>query len=66
MNIIQKNQSDLIAGIKTAVTKALMIPEDEIPNILLEVPKEKSHGDYSTNIAMQLARVAKKSAASNC
>lgn len=60
MNIIQKNQSDLIAGIKTAVTKALMIPEGEIPNILLEVPKEKSHGDYSTNIAMQLARVAKK------
>ncbi|WP_088815791.1 MULTISPECIES: arginine--tRNA ligase [Listeria] len=60
MNIIQKNENDLIAGIKQAVIAALAIDEDSIPNILLEVPKEKSHGDYSTNIAMQLARVAKK------
>lgn len=28
---------------------------------ILEIPKEKSHGDYATNMAMRLAKVAKKS-----
>jgi arginyl-tRNA synthetase len=28
---------------------------------ILEIPKEKLHGDYSTNMAMRLAKVAKKS-----
>ena len=29
-------------------------------DIILEVPKDKGHGDYSVNIAMRLARVARK------
>ncbi len=29
-------------------------------DILLELPKDKDHGDYATNIAMKLARVARK------
>ncbi len=29
-------------------------------DIVLEVPKDKEHGDYATNIAMRLAKVAKK------
>ena len=28
--------------------------------IVLEIPKDRSNGDYSTNIAMRLARVARK------
>ncbi len=28
----------------------------DIPKIILLIPKDKSHGDLSTNIAMQLAR----------
>ena len=28
---------------------------------ILEIPKEKSHGDYSTNFAMRLSKIAKKS-----
>ncbi|WP_239255108.1 arginine--tRNA ligase [Listeria ilorinensis] len=60
MNVIQAKQNDLIKQIKQAVVASTGIDESEIPAILLEVPKEKSHGDYSTNIAMQLARVAKK------
>jgi len=28
----------------------------DIPRIILLTPKDKSHGDLSTNIAMQLAR----------
>lgn len=31
----------------------------EKENIIIEVPKDNSHGDYATNIAMQLARILK-------
>ncbi|WP_099222522.1 arginine--tRNA ligase [Listeria costaricensis] len=60
MNVIQAKQNDLMKLIKQAVVASTGIEESAVPAILLEVPKEKSHGDYSTNIAMQLARVAKK------
>ena len=46
--------------IKAAVIKANLASEEQIPDVILESPKEKAHGDYSTNMAMQLARVAKK------
>ncbi|MBC2167411.1 arginine--tRNA ligase [Listeria booriae] len=60
MNVSQKSQQDLIAIIKNAVIGALGLEEADVPAVLLEVPKDKQHGDYSTNVAMQLARVAKK------
>lgn len=60
MNVMQENQIKLIEHIKQAVVQAVGLEETEVPEILLEVPKDKKHGDYSTNIAMQLARVAKK------
>ncbi|MBC1935744.1 arginine--tRNA ligase [Listeria grandensis] len=60
MNVSQKSQQDLIAIINDAVVNTLELEKAEVPAILLEVPKDKQHGDYSTNIAMQLARVAKK------
>ncbi|AIS60879.1 arginine--tRNA ligase [Listeria ivanovii] len=60
MNVMQENQVKLTRHIKQAVVKAVGLEETEVPEILLEVPKDKKHGDYSTNIAMQLARVAKK------
>lgn len=60
MNVSQKSQQELIAIIKEAVVQGLGIEQEAVPSILLEVPKDKQHGDYSTNIAMQLARVAKK------
>ncbi|MFI8687729.1 arginine--tRNA ligase [Rossellomorea sp. NPDC077527] len=60
MNIVEKVQENLKAEIKAAVLKAGLATEDQIPDVILETPKEKSHGDYSTNMAMQLARVAKK------
>ncbi|WP_064091972.1 arginine--tRNA ligase [Rossellomorea aquimaris] len=60
MNIVEKVQENLKSEIKAAVIKANLATEDQIPDVILEVPKEKTHGDYSTNMAMQLARVAKK------
>ncbi|WP_449620158.1 arginine--tRNA ligase [Robertmurraya sp. Marseille-Q9965] len=60
MNIVQEVQSKLKDEIKAAVIKAGLAAEAEIPSVILEVPKDKTNGDYSTNMAMQLARVAKK------
>ena len=34
---------------------------ETMPNIFLEIPREKGHGDYSTNIAMQLPKQTRKS-----
>ncbi|WP_251551746.1 arginine--tRNA ligase [Neobacillus muris] len=60
MNIVEQTQSKLKEEIRAAVLKAGLAAEDQIPDVILEIPKEKAHGDYSTNMAMQLARVAKK------
>ncbi|CAM3601044.1 arginine--tRNA ligase [Cytobacillus oceanisediminis] len=60
MNIVEQVQSKLKQEIKDAVVKAGLAAEEQIPDVILEIPKEKAHGDYSTNMAMQLARVAKK------
>ena len=60
MNIVQQVKEQLKDEIKAAVVKAGLAEETQIPDVLLELPKEKAHGDYSTNMAMQLARVAKK------
>ncbi|MEK4027684.1 arginine--tRNA ligase [Pseudobacillus sp. FSL P4-0506] len=60
MNVAEKVQEELKAEVKAAVLKAGLAQEEEIPVVVLETPKEKAHGDYSTNMAMQLARVAKK------
>lgn len=55
MNQIETN---LKHALQEAVQKAFSqeLSED---NIVIEIPKDKSHGDYSTNIAMQLTRMLK-------
>ncbi|MBI0578157.1 arginine--tRNA ligase [Neobacillus cucumis] len=60
MNIVEQVQNKIKEEIKAAVLKAGLATEEQIPDVILETPKEKAHGDYSTNMAMQLARVAKK------
>ncbi|MBD7938759.1 MULTISPECIES: arginine--tRNA ligase [Cytobacillus] len=60
MNIVEQVQHNLKQEIKQAVIKAGLAEEGQIPDVILEIPKDKTHGDYSTNMAMQLARVAKK------
>jgi arginyl-tRNA synthetase len=61
MNIVEMTQMKIKAEIQAAVLKAGLATAEQIPDVILEIPKEKSHGDYATNMAMQLARIAKKS-----
>ncbi|NMO79743.1 arginine--tRNA ligase [Niallia alba] len=60
MNIVDQIKDKLKEEIKQSVIKAGLAAEEQIPEVILELPKDKAHGDYSTNMAMQLTRVAKK------
>jgi arginyl-tRNA synthetase len=60
LNIVEQVQLKLKDEIRAAVIKAELATEEQLPDVILETPKDKANGDYSTNMAMQLARVAKK------
>ncbi|MFB1082037.1 arginine--tRNA ligase [Jeotgalibacillus sp. JSM ZJ347] len=60
MTIALDVQEKLKQEIKDAVLKAELATEEQLPEVILETPKDKANGDFSTNMAMQLARVAKK------
>jgi arginyl-tRNA synthetase len=60
MNIVEQVKNKIKEEIKAAVLKANLAAEEQIPDVVLEIPKDKANGDYSTNMAMQLARVAKR------
>ena len=52
----------LKSGIEQALQDTINsgdLPAGEYPEIVLEVPPQKEFGDFSTNIAMQSARVAR-------
>ncbi|AZT89886.1 arginine--tRNA ligase [Caldicellulosiruptor changbaiensis] len=47
-------------AINTCVEKGIFQLNDVVPPIMIEKPKEKAHGDFATNIAMELTRKLKK------
>ncbi|GAA0436148.1 arginine--tRNA ligase [Lentibacillus halophilus] len=59
-NVLQQTEDILKQEIAAAVVQAELATDEERPEVILEKPKEKAHGDFATNIAMQLARIAKK------
>lgn len=60
MNVIERIEALLKETIAEAIAAADIAEREQISAIVLEVPKEKAHGDLSTNIAMQLSRIAKQ------
>jgi arginyl-tRNA synthetase len=60
MNIVEEMKTQIKQEIAAAVEKAGLADKEQIPEVVLEIPKDKAHGDYATNMAMQLARIAKK------
>src|SRR5690625_5105011 len=61
MSLLTKIEDKLKASIIDAIIKSNLAESEQIPDITLEKPKEKEHGDFATNIAMQLTRIAEKS-----
>jgi arginyl-tRNA synthetase len=60
MNPLEQMKETLKREIRQAVIRTGLVAEESVPEIALEVPKEKAHGDFATNIAMQLTRIARK------
>ncbi|WP_414052127.1 arginine--tRNA ligase [Macrococcus animalis] len=58
MNIVQQQKETLIEEIKQAILKANLVTE--VPEIKIEIPKDTKNGDYASNIAMVLTKLAKK------
>ena len=62
-NITEEIRQQIKNAVLESVNKAVQageLPELEINDIAIEIPREKGHGDFSTNIAMQLTKTAKK------
>ncbi|MFP5163169.1 arginine--tRNA ligase [Staphylococcus equorum] len=60
MNIIDQVKQTLVEEINNSIQQAQLADTSEIPEIKIEIPKDKSNGDYSTNIAMVLTKIAKR------
>ncbi|AUS10263.1 arginine--tRNA ligase [Laceyella sacchari] len=60
MNPLEQMKETLKQEIRQAVIRTGLVAEESVPEVALEVPKEKAHGDFATNIAMQLTRIARK------
>ena len=60
MNAVEQIQQEVKVALRQAVIDAGLAEETAIPDIMLETPNNKDNGDYATNIAMQLTKLAKK------
>ena len=60
MNVLDKVKDRLKQEIAAAVVKAALVSEEEVPEIGLETPRHKEHGEFATNVAMQLTKLARK------
>lgn len=59
---LEKVRAGIVRAIREAAGKARdrgQLGYEELPEFVLEVPREKEHGDFATNIAMLLAKQAK-------
>ncbi|RJE86009.1 arginine--tRNA ligase [Paenibacillus sp. 1011MAR3C5] len=59
-NVLDKMYEQVKSAIADAAVAAGLAAREELPVFVLEVPKDKSHGDLATNAAMQLTKLAKK------
>ncbi len=60
--LVEQIKAGLAVALQKAITQAVdkgLVTPVELPEITIEVPREKGHGEFATNLAMQLARTAK-------
>lgn len=61
--IVKETEKNLRNIITSAIEQAIKngdLPNEEIPDFIVEIPANKANGDYSSNVAMAGARVFKK------
>lgn len=57
---LERLYSEVKGAIGDAVVAAGLVERDALPEFVLEVPKDKAHGDLATNAAMQLTKIARR------
>lgn len=60
VNVLEQLQDSLRKEIHKAVVVSGLAAEPDVPKVVLETPKDKAHGDFATNMAMQLTRIARR------
>ncbi|MGM9948916.1 MAG: arginine--tRNA ligase [Lysinibacillus sp.] len=60
MNAVEQLQQQIKEVLAAAAVKAGLVEAEAELTIHLETPKDKANGDFATNLAMQLTKVAKK------
>ncbi|MBD1372020.1 arginine--tRNA ligase [Hazenella sp. IB182357] len=60
MNLLERMTTALKDEIRAAVVRTGFVQSADIPDFVLEVPREKEHGDWATNIAMKLTKIARR------
>lgn len=63
MSVLQRQKRELISALETAVSAAISsgkLQVESVPEIGLEIPRDKGHGDFASNIALVMARSARK------
>ncbi|MBX3486653.1 MAG: arginine--tRNA ligase [Candidatus Paracaedibacteraceae bacterium] len=58
MNIFNKLHQDLISILNSLKTEAILPSDLDLSRVVIETPKDPSHGDLATNAAMVLAKAA--------
>ncbi|WP_336776777.1 arginine--tRNA ligase [Paenibacillus sp. MMO-58] len=59
-NVLEQMYEKVKEAIADAAVAGGLAAREELPAFVLEVPKDKAHGDLATNAAMQLTKLAKK------
>ncbi|MFC4778979.1 arginine--tRNA ligase [Paenibacillus sp. GCM10023252] len=59
-NALDQMYDKVKSAIADAAVAAGLAAREELPVFVLEVPKDKTHGDLATNAAMQLTKLAKR------
>ena len=57
---VNKIETALKEALQKAVIACGFVEEYPLDKIVIEIPKEAEHGDYSSNIAMQLTKILKR------
>ena len=57
---VNKIEATLKETLKQAIISCGFVEEYDQNSIVIEIPKDKAHGDYSTNLAMQLTKLLKR------
>ena len=57
---INKIEATLKNVLKKAIISCGFVDDYDQENIIIEIPRDKTHGDYSTNLAMQLTKLLRR------